>query len=65
MCAALPLSHDTQEKLALFCQVPAENVVGVHNVSNIYMVPLLMQDQVSNDMYKKVCDRLKIVTVYN
>jgi hypothetical protein len=31
---------------ALFCQVPAENVLTMHDVSNIWRVPLLMQSQV-------------------
>jgi len=30
---------------ALFCQVPPENVLTMHDVSNIWRVPLLMQSQ--------------------
>ena len=40
-----PLSASTKEKLANFCHVPAENCLGVHDVSNIYRVPLLLQHQ--------------------
>lgn len=29
----------------MFCQVQPEQVLGVHNVSSTYHVPLLMQDQ--------------------
>ena len=30
---------------ALFCQVPARNVLNMHDVSNIWQVPLLLQEQ--------------------
>lgn len=40
-----PLSSATKEKLANFTHVPAENCLGVHDVSNIYRVPLLLQHQ--------------------
>lgn len=30
---------------ALFCQVPPQNVLTMHDVSNIWRVPLLMQSQ--------------------
>jgi len=40
-----PLSSSTKEKLANFTHVPAENCLGVHDVSNIYRVPLLLQHQ--------------------
>jgi CTP synthase len=39
------LHPSTQEKLALFCQVPARNVLAVHDVSNIYHVPLILHRQ--------------------
>mmetsp|Transcript_26093 Transcript_26093/g.34259 ORF Transcript_26093/g.34259 Transcript_26093/m.34259 type:complete len:634 (+) Transcript_26093:47-1948(+) len=40
-----PLEEETQAKLAMFCQVPVQNVISVHDVSNIYYVPLLLKDQ--------------------
>ena len=40
-----PLSSSTKGKLANFCHVPAEHCVGVHDVSNIYRVPLLLHHQ--------------------
>jgi len=43
--SAQKLSTSTREKLALFCQVAPANVVTVHDVSNIYHVPLLLQEQ--------------------
>ena len=40
-----PLSQGTKSKLALFCQVEPECCLGVHDVSNIYRVPLLLHHQ--------------------
>lgn len=40
-----PLSLATKRKLALFCHVPAEHCLGVHDLSNIYRVPLLLHAQ--------------------
>uniref|UniRef100_A0A383WIW8 CTP synthase n=1 Tax=Tetradesmus obliquus TaxID=3088 RepID=A0A383WIW8_TETOB len=40
-----PLDDSVRGKLALFCQVPPENVLTMHDVSNIWRVPLLMQSQ--------------------
>ena len=40
-----PLGSSTKQKLANFCHVPAEQCIGVHDVSNIYRVPLLLHHQ--------------------
>jgi len=40
-----PLGVSTKQKLANFCHVPAEQCIGVHDVSNIYRVPLLLHHQ--------------------
>ncbi|KAL0479632.1 CTP synthase [Acrasis kona] len=40
-----PLSDSTKLKLSNFCHVPPQNVIGLHNVSNIYTVPLLLSQQ--------------------
>jgi len=40
-----PLLSDTRAKLAMFCQVPRDNVISVHDVSNIFRVPLLLMQQ--------------------
>eukprot|EP01029_Cantina_marsupialis_P001003 TRINITY_DN1080_c0_g1_i4.p1 TRINITY_DN1080_c0_g1~~TRINITY_DN1080_c0_g1_i4.p1 ORF type:complete len:530 (+),score=203.82 TRINITY_DN1080_c0_g1_i4:262-1851(+) len=39
------LESDVREKLALFCHVPPKNVLTVHDVPNIYHVPLLLAEQ--------------------
>ena len=43
--SAAPLLLGTREKLALFCQVPPGHVLTVHDVPNIYHVPLLLEAQ--------------------
>jgi CTP synthase (UTP-ammonia lyase) len=43
--SASPLNSGSREKLALFCQVPPEQVLTVHDVPNIYHVPLLLEAQ--------------------
>mmetsp|Transcript_3251 Transcript_3251/g.5680 ORF Transcript_3251/g.5680 Transcript_3251/m.5680 type:complete len:627 (+) Transcript_3251:424-2304(+) len=40
-----PLLPETKKKLGLFCQVPPEAVVSVHDVSNTYRIPLMLQEQ--------------------
>jgi CTP synthase (UTP-ammonia lyase) len=39
------LDDSTKAKLSSFCHVPAANVLSVHDVSNIYHVPLILVDQ--------------------
>eukprot|EP00921_Rhytidocystis_pertsovi_P016020 GHVQ01025332.1.p1 GENE.GHVQ01025332.1~~GHVQ01025332.1.p1 ORF type:complete len:670 (+),score=61.44 GHVQ01025332.1:143-2152(+) len=39
------LTTGTREKIAMFSQVPAKHVISVHDVSNIYRVPLLIEAQ--------------------
>jgi len=40
-----PLCESVRDKLALFCQVPRESVLTMHDVSNIWRVPLIMVEQ--------------------
>merc|ERR1719199_1454620 len=37
-----PLIESTRKKLSLFCQVPANHVISLHDISNIYRCPLLL-----------------------
>lgn len=39
------LKQNVKEKLALFCHVSPEAVLNLHDVSNIWQVPVLMQQQ--------------------
>ncbi|KAI0275211.1 CTP synthase N-terminus-domain-containing protein [Gloeopeniophorella convolvens] len=40
-----PLEKATKEKISMFCHVASEQVVGVHDVTSVYHVPLLLQSQ--------------------
>ena len=40
-----PLSRSVVEKISLFCMVSPANVVSVHDVKNIYQVPLVMLEK--------------------
>ena len=40
-----PLEKVTKEKISMFCHVASEQVVGVHDVTSVYHVPLLLQSQ--------------------
>ena len=39
------LLYETRQKLGLFCHVASEHVIAVHNLPNIYHVPLLLAKQ--------------------
>lgn len=40
-----PLLPETKRKLALFCQVAPDAVASVHDVSNTYKIPMMLQEQ--------------------
>lgn len=40
-----PLSPATKDKISMFCHVASEQVFGVHDVSSVYHVPLLLESQ--------------------
>lgn len=40
-----PLLPETKRKIGLFCQVEPDAVVSVHDVSNTYKIPLMLQEQ--------------------
>uniref|UniRef100_A0A7S2H0U2 CTP synthase n=1 Tax=Haptolina brevifila TaxID=156173 RepID=A0A7S2H0U2_9EUKA len=54
-----PLSKSTKQKLANFCHVPAEHCLGVHDLSNIYRVPMLLHSQ---DVTDNMLAGLKLLT---
>ncbi|XP_050238953.1 uncharacterized protein LOC126688334 isoform X2 [Mercurialis annua] len=43
--SAQPLLENTKEKLSQFCHVPAANILNIHDVPNIWHVPLLLRNQ--------------------
>ncbi|KIK61781.1 hypothetical protein GYMLUDRAFT_224877 [Collybiopsis luxurians FD-317 M1] len=54
------LRDDTKEKISMFCHVAKNQVFGVHDVSSVYHVPLLLQSQGIVEYLKK---RLNLDTV--
>jgi len=50
-----PMLDSTKEKLSMHCQVDNDAVISVHDVSNVYRIPLLMNEQgVTNLLIKKL-----------
>ncbi|KAJ7770109.1 CTP synthase N-terminus-domain-containing protein [Mycena metata] len=48
-----PLLPATKEKISMFCHVTPQQVLGVHDVSSVYHVPLLLQSQGIIDYLRK------------
>ncbi|KAJ7746492.1 CTP synthase N-terminus-domain-containing protein [Mycena maculata] len=48
-----PVLPATKEKISMFCHVAPEQVFGVHDVSSVYHVPLLLQSQGIVDYLRK------------
>uniref|UniRef100_W5KQQ6 CTP synthase n=1 Tax=Astyanax mexicanus TaxID=7994 RepID=W5KQQ6_ASTMX len=58
MCrCSTPLDNSVKEKISMFCHVEPEQVICVHDVSSIYRVPLLLEDQ---GVVKYFCRRLDL-----
>ncbi len=51
------LPPDIRSKIALFCNIKAENVITAKDVSNIYEVPLVFYEQ---GLDEKICQRLRL-----
>lgn len=52
-----PLGDSVKDKLALFCHVPSNQVLTMHDVSNIWRVPLMMESQ---GAHKTICNILSL-----
>ncbi|MCI4373952.1 hypothetical protein PGIGA_G00000450 [Pangasianodon gigas] len=52
-----PLDTAVKEKISMFCHVEPEQVICIHDVSSVYRVPLLMEDQ---GMVEFFCRRLNL-----
>mmetsp|Transcript_68143 Transcript_68143/g.109797 ORF Transcript_68143/g.109797 Transcript_68143/m.109797 type:complete len:620 (+) Transcript_68143:77-1936(+) len=48
---------ETRKKLSLFCQVAPDCVISMHDVSNLYRVPLLLAEQ---DVGRLICMKLNL-----
>ena len=60
MVVQKPLEPATKNKISMFCHVAPEQVVGVHDVSSVYHVPLLLQSQGIVEYLEK---RLKLASI--
>jgi CTP synthase len=52
-----PLEPSTKKKIAMFTSVPENAIISIHDVSNIYRVPLMMMEQ---NMSSMLAQRLRI-----
>ena len=55
--SATPLEDGTKNKISSFCHVPPSHVISVHDVHNIYHVPLLLNEQ---KLHQLVAAHLKV-----
>jgi CTP synthase len=46
------LLDQTREKISSFCHVPSDHVLSVHDVTNVYQVPMLLQAQNLHELLK-------------
>jgi len=53
------LPHEEKNKIALFCSVPNDNVISMHDVETVYSIPLLLYKQKVDEIILK---KLKIKT---
>ena len=51
------LPKDEKKKIALFCSVPNDNVISMHDVDTVYSIPLLLNRQ---KVDKTILEKLKI-----
>ncbi|XP_010931725.1 uncharacterized protein [Elaeis guineensis] len=60
--SAQPLRESTKEKLSQFCHVPVANILNIHDVPNIWHIPLLLRSQNAHEAILKQLDCLSIAT---
>ncbi|KAF6166290.1 hypothetical protein GIB67_008718 [Kingdonia uniflora] len=60
-----PLLENTKEKLSQFCHVPVDNIVNIHDVPNIWHVPLLLQNQNAHNAILKQLNCVSIAAPPN
>ncbi|KAE8692050.1 CTP synthase [Hibiscus syriacus] len=56
--SAQPLLDNTKQKLQQFCHVPAANILNIHDVPNIWHIPLLLRNQNAHHSILKQLDLL-------
>ncbi|XP_056170647.1 uncharacterized protein LOC115673653 isoform X3 [Syzygium oleosum] len=58
--SAQPLLENTKEKLSQFCHVPIGNILNIHDVPNIWHVPLLLRNQ---NAHISILNQLGLVSI--
>ncbi|KAI7999697.1 CTP synthase 1 [Camellia lanceoleosa] len=54
------LEENVKAKLCQFCHVPAENIISLYDVSNIWHVPLLLKDQKAHEAILKALNLIGV-----
>nr|GMD13804.1 CTP synthase-like [Ipomoea batatas] len=54
--SAQPLLENTKQKLSQFCHVPVSNILNIHDVPNIWHIPLLLRNQNAHNAILKQLD---------
>ncbi|KAJ8491188.1 hypothetical protein OPV22_012909 [Ensete ventricosum] len=49
-----PLDVNVKEKLSQFCHVPVANIITLHDVTNIWHIPLLLREQKAHEALLKL-----------
>ncbi|CAN6853872.1 unnamed protein product, partial [Brassica oleracea] len=60
--SAQPLLEATKAKLSQFCHVPAANILNIHDVPNIWHVPLLLRNQNAHHSILKQLNLTSVAT---
>ncbi|KAK4418078.1 CTP synthase [Sesamum alatum] len=63
--SAQPLLESTSQKLSQFCHVPVGNILNIHDVPNIWHIPLLLRNQNAHDAILRHLDLLSVATAPN
>ncbi|CAD6237846.1 unnamed protein product [Miscanthus lutarioriparius] len=57
------LEDNVKEKLSQFCHVPAANIITLYDVSNIWLIPLLLRDQKAHEAILKVLNLERVDSI--
>lgn len=57
-----PLLESTKQKLSQFCHVSVDNILNIHDVPNIWHIPLLLRNQNAHHAILKHLDLLGVAT---
>ncbi|XP_011079590.1 CTP synthase isoform X2 [Sesamum indicum] len=63
--SAQPLLESTRQKLSQFCHVPVGNILNIHDVPNIWHIPLLLRNQNAHDAVLRHLDLLSVASPPN